>query len=53
MTTTQRLEVQVGQQIVTAMQAESEAASELAAHTRPGQRVALTWAEKHMVMLDA
>jgi putative spermidine/putrescine transport system ATP-binding protein len=49
----QRLEVQVGQQIVTAMQAESEAASELAAHTRAGQRVALSWSQKHMVMLDA
>jgi putative spermidine/putrescine transport system ATP-binding protein len=49
----QRLEVQVGGQIITAMQAESEAAFELAARTQPGQRVALSWSQKHMVMLDA
>lgn len=49
----QRLEVQVGAQVITAMQAESEAASALAAHTQAGQRVALSWSEQHMVMLDA
>jgi putative spermidine/putrescine transport system ATP-binding protein len=49
----QRLEVQIGGQIVTAMQPESQAASDLAAHTRAGQRVALAWSRKHMVMLDA
>lgn len=49
----QRLEVQVGGQVITALQAESEAASALAAHTRAGQRVALSWAPQHMVMLDA
>jgi putative spermidine/putrescine transport system ATP-binding protein len=50
---TQRLEVQVGGQVITAMQAEGEAASRLAAHTQPGQRVALSWSQHHMVMLDA
>lgn len=49
----QRLEVQVGGQIITAMQAEGEAASNLAAHTQAGQRVALSWSQQHMVMLDA
>lgn len=49
----QRLEVQVGGQVITALQAESEAASALAAHTQPGQRVALHWSQQHMVMLDA
>ncbi|MBX9818100.1 MAG: ABC transporter ATP-binding protein [Burkholderiaceae bacterium] len=49
----QRLEVRVGAQVITAMQAESEAASALAAHTQAGQRVALSWSEQHMVMLDA
>ena len=50
---TQRIEVQVGDQIITAMQAENEVASELAAHTQAGQRVALRWAHQHMVMLEA
>ncbi len=49
----QRLEVQAGGQVITAMQAESEAASALAAQTQPGQRVALSWSQQHMVMLDA
>jgi putative spermidine/putrescine transport system ATP-binding protein len=49
----QRLEVQVGGQVITALHAESEAASALAAHTQAGQRVALSWAQQHMVMLDA
>ncbi len=49
----QRLEVQVGAQVITALQAESEAASALAAHTQAGQRVALSWSQQHMVMLDA
>ncbi len=49
----QRLEVQVGGQVITALQAESEAASALAAQTQPGQRVALHWSQQHMVMLDA
>lgn len=49
----QRLEVQVGSQIVTAMQVESEAATALAEHTSAGQRVRLSWAHEHMVMLDA
>jgi putative spermidine/putrescine transport system ATP-binding protein len=43
----------VGGQVITALQAESEAASALAAHTQAGQRVALSWAQQHMVMLDA
>jgi hypothetical protein len=49
----QRVEVQVGGQIITAMQQDNEAARELAAHTAPGQKVALQWAMQHMVMLDA
>lgn len=49
----QRLEVKVGNQVITAMQTESAAASDLAAHTQPGARVALSWAPQHMVMLDA
>ena len=49
----QRLEVQVGGQIICAMQPESEVASALAAHTQPGQRVALSWSLLHMVLLDA
>lgn len=49
----QRLEVQVGSQIVTALQVESEAATALAEHTRAGQRVRMSWAHEHMVMLDA
>jgi putative spermidine/putrescine transport system ATP-binding protein len=49
----QRLEVQVGSQIVTALQVESEAATTLAELTRAGQRVRLSWANEHMVMLDA
>lgn len=49
----QRLEVQIGGQVITALQAESEAASALAAQTQPGQRVALHWSQQHMVMLDA
>jgi putative spermidine/putrescine transport system ATP-binding protein len=49
----QRIEVQVGNQILTTLQAEGEAASALAAHTQAGQRVRLGWAPEHMVMLDA
>jgi putative spermidine/putrescine transport system ATP-binding protein len=49
----QRIEVQVGRQIITVLQQDVAAASDLAAHTAPGQRVALHWAAQHMVMLDA
>jgi putative spermidine/putrescine transport system ATP-binding protein len=49
----QRLEVQVGGQVITAIQAESEAASAFAAQTQSGQRVVLSWSPQHMVMLDA
>ncbi|MBC7918066.1 MAG: TOBE domain-containing protein, partial [Rhodoferax sp.] len=49
----QRLEVKVGSQTLSALQAESEAASAPAAGIQPGQRVALQWATQHMVMLDA
>lgn len=49
----QRIEVQVGGQIITALQQDAAVASDLAAHTAPGQRVALHWAEQHMVMLHA
>lgn len=48
----QRLEVQVGNHVVTAMQSEGEGASALAANTQPGQRVALSWSQHHMVALD-
>lgn len=48
----QRIEVSVDGHVVTTLQAESEAASALAAGTRPGQRVALQWAARDMVMLD-
>lgn len=49
----QRIEVQVGSQVITTLQQENEAASALAAQTTAGQRVTLHWAEQHMVMLDA
>ena len=49
----QRLEVKVGGQVMTATQTESEDASAFAAQTQPGQRVTLSWAHQHMVMLDA
>ncbi len=49
----QRVEVQVGGQIITTLQQDHETASTLAAHTEAGQRVALHWAEHHMVALDA
>lgn len=49
----QRLEVQAGGQIITALQSESEAASALADQTQHGQRVTLQWSHQHMVMLDA
>nr|WP_319565990.1 ABC transporter ATP-binding protein [uncultured Rhodoferax sp.] len=49
----QRIEVQVGGQIITALQQDAAVANDLAAHTAPGQRVALHWAEQHMVMLHA
>ena len=49
----QRIEVQVGDQILTAMQIESEATAALADRTQAGQRIALSWAKKHMVMLDS
>ena len=48
----QRIEVQVGSQIITILQQENEAASTLAAHTTAGQRLALHWSEQHMVMLN-
>jgi putative spermidine/putrescine transport system ATP-binding protein len=49
----QRLEVQVGGQIIAALQTEGAAATALAAQTAAGQRVALQWSPQHMVMLDA
>ena len=49
----QRIEVQVGPHILTTLQLESESAAALAANTTPGQRVTLSWAKQHMVMLDA
>jgi putative spermidine/putrescine transport system ATP-binding protein len=48
----QRLEVQVGGQVITAMQTEGEAASALAARTQAGEHVALSWSQQHMVLLD-
>jgi putative spermidine/putrescine transport system ATP-binding protein len=50
---TQRIEVQVGGQIMTALQQDVAAAGDQATHTAPGQRVALHWAAHDMVMLDA
>jgi hypothetical protein len=47
----QRLEVRVGNQTLTALQPESQAAGALSAEA--GQRIALHWSEQHMVMLDA
>jgi putative spermidine/putrescine transport system ATP-binding protein len=47
----QRLEVKVGTQTLTALQPESQAAGALSAEA--GQRIALHWSEQHMVMLDA
>ena len=49
----QRLEVKVGSQTLSALQVQSEAADTLATGIQPGQRVALQWATRHMVMLDA
>ncbi len=47
----QRLEVQVGEQVLTALQGENALAD--SAPPEPGQRVALHWARQHMVMLEA
>lgn len=49
----QRIEVQVGDQLLTALHMEGDSSAELAAHARAGERLALRWAKKHMVMLDA
>ena len=49
----QRLEIQVGDQMITALQQDNEAASGLTAHTAPGAALALHWAPEHMVALDA
>lgn len=48
-----RLEVQVGGQTLTALQPDNAAAGSFAATAQAGQRMALHWAEQHMVMLDA
>ncbi|WP_394791473.1 ABC transporter ATP-binding protein [Rhodoferax sp.] len=50
---TQRLEVQVGNHTITALQQETEAASAFAEQIVPGGTVALHWAAQHMVALDA
>ena len=47
----QRFEVRVGDQVMAALQQEGGSAVELAALAQPGQRVTLSWAERHMVML--
>ena len=49
----QRLEVKVGLQTLTALQSENDASGTANALAQPGQRIALHWAEQHMVMLDA
>jgi putative spermidine/putrescine transport system ATP-binding protein len=49
----QRLEIQVGDQMITALQQDNEAAIGLTAHTAPGAALALHWAPEHMVALDA
>jgi len=48
----QRVEVKVGQQTLTALQPDNPAAAELAAQTQVGQRVVLHWAKSSMVTLD-
>jgi hypothetical protein len=52
----QRLEVKVGSKTLTALLPDSEGAGSMAsfaATAQPGQRLALHWAQQHMVMLDA
>jgi putative spermidine/putrescine transport system ATP-binding protein len=49
----QRLEVRVGEHVLTTLQAEGDTAYALAEHTEVGQQVTLCWAPHHMVMLDA
>jgi len=48
----QRVEVQVGESVITVMQPDNAEAADLAAHTQLGQRVALHWSQQHMVALD-
>lgn len=50
---TQRVEVRVGDNILTALQPDNAEAAALAAHTKAGQRVTLHWAAQQMVALDA
>ena len=47
----QRLEVKVGEQIITAIQPDSEVVA--AAPVQAGQQVRLSWSTQHMVALDA
>ena len=49
----QRVEVRIGEHILTAMQGDNAEAADLAEHTQPGQRVALHWAKNQVVNLDA
>jgi putative spermidine/putrescine transport system ATP-binding protein len=49
----QRVEVRVGEHILTALQPDNAEAADLAAHTQPGQRVTLHWAQHQVVSLDA
>lgn len=48
----QRVEVQVGDHLLTAMQAQSDTDSAPAGDIQPGQRVVLRWSAQHMVMLQ-
>jgi putative spermidine/putrescine transport system ATP-binding protein len=49
----QRLEVKVGNQTLSALQPEGDVSSAIALAIQPGQRVALQWTAEQMVMLDA
>ncbi len=49
----QRLELQVGDQVLTALQVDSHAAAAALRDAQPGQRLTLHWAGAHMVWLHA
>ena len=49
----QRVEVRVGEHVLTALQPDNAEAAALAAQTQPGQRVTLHWAPQQVVPLDA
>ncbi|MDT8991305.1 ABC transporter ATP-binding protein [Curvibacter sp. APW13] len=49
----QRIEVRVGDSVLTAMQPDNAEAADLAERTQPGQRVTLHWSKQQVVALDA